>query len=353
MIFKRVFIVFVFSLIEVFVISSSHLPDEVTLELDKKEKVKIARLEKDFENAFVEVKDAISFYESIKYNPDPTMKSYNESQKYRALVMLRRASRTFARHTEKTFDVYIEVVDGFWNNHSDKFNYGKKIYEAMEYTQKAKALYKKSVEYRNIIEEQNDFLSCLRLHFEALESEYFAMRYACRAARHFQDFPIEYDYRWNNDYPYTNYVAKQNGEPEESVFDPEKKKETELVRIEKPMDTVEIEKPKPIKVTVFDTVRETYFMKDTIEISYDIVFMVQIAASFEPIAEKEIKELYDGPFEVKEILEKEWYKYQIGPFRSYHEAQAVLEKVNLEEAFIPAYNFGDRFSTADARKLFP
>ena len=66
-----------------------------------------------------------------------------------------------------------------------------------------------------------------------------------------------------------------------------------------------------------------------------------------------IRQIYKGNKEVKEIREDEWYKYQIGNYKSFAVAQTQLEEANVARAFIVAYLEGKKINVKEARKLAP
>lgn len=73
----------------------------------------------------------------------------------------------------------------------------------------------------------------------------------------------------------------------------------------------------------------------------DIVFVVQVAASREPMDESSLKKIYNGNLSIKLREEDNWYKYQIGHTNSYLEIKEVKNNVDVKGAFIAAYE-GER-----------
>lgn len=63
-------------------------------------------------------------------------------------------------------------------------------------------------------------------------------------------------------------------------------------------------------------------------------YRVQIAADKKPLSQGTLRKLYDGQKDIERIMEGEWYKYSIGDFSSFEQAEAFKKSLNLEDAFI-------------------
>lgn len=75
------------------------------------------------------------------------------------------------------------------------------------------------------------------------------------------------------------------------------------------------------------------------------VFRLQIAASRSPLSESEIRHKYQGDKEVFMFEEEGWYKYAIGEYTSYFEANHDRKQCGVPDAFIAAYDEGDHKMT--------
>ncbi|MBN1949556.1 MAG: OmpA family protein [Bacteroidales bacterium] len=82
-----------------------------------------------------------------------------------------------------------------------------------------------------------------------------------------------------------------------------------------------------------------------------IVFRVQIAASRSKISDSELKKLYTGDQDVFMFEEDNWYKYAIGEFNSYYEANQFRRKSGAKSSFIAAYDKGIKMNLMSAIKL--
>lgn len=73
-----------------------------------------------------------------------------------------------------------------------------------------------------------------------------------------------------------------------------------------------------------------------------VLYVVQLAASKDPMPDSELKELYKGSLEVREWTEDGWYKYQIVAGAEYVEARKIKKEVTIKGSFIAAYHNGKR-----------
>jgi hypothetical protein len=155
---------------------------------------------------------------------------------------------------------------------------------------------------------------------EANELEKEAIRDQGRALQIYSDYPVEYNYDWENDISveevYEIYKNPAVNEPPEDIYatvDPNKK-----------VDPVLME---------------------------EIIFKVQIAAHTVPLTEEYLRTIYKGGMPIDMIYEDEWYKYSIGRFTSFDEATKVLEGCKVRKAFIVAYQGGKKLTIKEAIDL--
>jgi hypothetical protein len=151
---------------------------------------------------------------------------------------------------------------------------------------------------------------------EAFELEKLAIRDKGRALQIYQDFPVEYNYGWDNDVTAEELARFFNNPvinlPPEEVFkkvSPEKKKEPE---------------------------------------GGPIVFRVQIAAHTAPLKQDYIRTFYTGKDSVMEFREGSWFKYQIGSFDTYQEADKLRIACRVPRAFVVAYQDGKKLTIKEA-----
>jgi len=194
-------------------------------------------------------------------------------------------------------------------------HYASGTNKAKYYEIKGSNTLEKSVRIRNIILQANkaEWLQ-YKMH-EAIELEKLAVRDVGRALQIYQDFPVEYNYGWENDVT-----------PEQlAIFfnNPSVKLPPEDAFLKKPVDV-------------------------TIAPEEKIIFRVQIAAHTVPLETDYIRTFYTGTDTIKQVLEGKWYKYQIGSFDSFESADSMQKSCRVPRAFIVAYQNNKRLSIKEA-----
>jgi hypothetical protein len=66
------------------------------------------------------------------------------------------------------------------------------------------------------------------------------------------------------------------------------------------------------------------------------------------ISAKELENIYNGTMPVQELREEGWFKYTIGHYKTWDEAEKLLNQVKVARAFIVAYKNGKRVPLKDA-----
>ncbi|GEM_PF-4506237 len=89
-------------------------------------------------------------------------------------------------------------------------------------------------------------------------------------------------------------------------------------------------------VVVYDTIR--------IEQSSDdlVVYKIQIAASKVPLSVEKLKKIYSENHLIQYELDNGWYKYSVGFFSYYKDAQEFKTRIGVPGAFIIAYKNGKK-----------
>jgi hypothetical protein len=82
-----------------------------------------------------------------------------------------------------------------------------------------------------------------------------------------------------------------------------------------------------------------------------LVFRVQIAASQKPISPGELNNIYSGPEDIVLHHEAGWYRYTIGRYPTYYQADSLRQAIQPQEAFVVAYRYGERISIEKAMGL--
>lgn len=77
------------------------------------------------------------------------------------------------------------------------------------------------------------------------------------------------------------------------------------------------------------------------------VFRVQIAASQKPFSPLSLDSIYSGMKDILLIRENGWYRYTIGQCPTYHHADSLRKYVNIDDAFVVAYQKNQRLDASN------
>lgn len=241
--------------------------------------------------------------------------SYNE-----ALKKLFESSELSGEAYGIAFSVLREKSEDFWQRMTKENHRAAGMDKARYYESSALKTYNRSVLRRNQALESDRFEYSLEIIEDAVELEKLAIRNQGRAVQICQDFPVEYDYKWEDD-PTLE----------------------EIVQIMK--DPIVHEPPKDIFATVDEkTEVDSSLFKE-------IIFKVQIAAHTKPLSEDYLNLLYKGNLPIDMIFEEDWYKYSIGRYNNFEEADSTRSKTDINKAFVVAYREGKKISTQEARRI--
>lgn len=126
-------------------------------------------------------------------------------------------------------------------------------------------------------------------------------------------------------------------------------------------DLTTVSQSEPVVTTAVDTVLQTKTPEvgTTDEIgrvtkavsvpddSYDIIYKVQVAANRAPLSQHALRKMYMGNKGVDMIVENGWYKYAVGDFETFAEADKFKNSSGLNEAFVVAYKRSKQFSRVE------
>ncbi len=90
--------------------------------------------------------------------------------------------------------------------------------------------------------------------------------------------------------------------------------------------------------------------KQTTSTIKGLIFKVQVAASRNKLSDAYLKEIYNGNETIDILIEDNWYKYSLGKFNKYDQALDLKNQINVNGAFIVAYQNGVKVSLYDAKK---
>ena len=83
-----------------------------------------------------------------------------------------------------------------------------------------------------------------------------------------------------------------------------------------------------------------------------MVFRVQIAADKKPLSQGTLRKLYSGgKKEITRVVENGWYKYSIGDFSTFKQANQFRADLNVNDAFIVAYKDGEKLSPGQMQRV--
>jgi hypothetical protein len=213
------------------------------------------------------------------------------------------------------YAVFSDNCDKFIGLNKKMNHYASGTNKAKYYEIKGANTIEKSIRIRNIILQANkaEWLQ-YKMH-EAIELEKLAVRDVGRALQIYQDFPVEYNYGWDNDVTPEQLAMFFNN--------PSVKLPPEDAFIKKPVDI-------------------------TITPEEKIIFRVQIAAHTVPLERDYIRTFYTGNDSIMQVLEGKWYKYQIGSFDSFESADSMQRACRVPRAFIVAYQNNKKLSIKEA-----
>jgi len=237
-----------------------------------------------------------------------------------ALKKLFESSETYKEAYNMAFSVLKEKGDAFWKK-MDRTNHRAAGMDKAKYYESSalKNLHRSLIRRQQALESDR-FEYTLGIMKDALNLEKLAVRDQGRSLQICTDYPVEYDYGWEDD-----------------------KSLEEIVAILK--DPNVHEPPTDIFATVDkEAVVDSVLMKE-------VIFKVQIAAHTQPLSEEYLNTVYKGTIKLDMIFEEDWYKYSIGRYKSFDEAEATRIESNIKKAFVVAYQEGKKISTQEAIEL--
>jgi hypothetical protein len=269
-------------------------------------------------NAYEMEKDAINFIETLAEN-DKLKASTQEYKK--AVKKLIEASEVYREGFMILYTVYQENCLKFQETQRKINHYAAGVNKAKFYERKAEKAYERALSIRDLLAQMEKWDLIQYKMAEALELEKLSIRDRGRSLQIYQDFPVEYDYAWEDD------VSQE--QVDAAFKDP---------AISRPQDDLFVQsKTANPKQNSEKTVQDP------------IVFYVQIAAHTVPMSNEYIHEhIYAGNYKIREIYDGVWYKYSIGEFDNFNEAKSLLISSRVTKAFIVAYQNGNKLTIKEA-----
>jgi hypothetical protein len=240
----------------------------------------------------------------------------------KAVKRLVQASESYREGFMILYTVFQENSIKFKDTQRKINHYAAGVNKAKFYERKASKAYSRALSIRDLLLEMEKFDLIQYKMAEALELEKLSIRDRGRALQIYQDFPVEYDYGWEDDVTeeQVNAAFKDPAisRPPDDLFVQAKKAAVTEDAPEKPAEA-------------------------------PIVFHVQIAAHTVKMSDEYIEEhIYQGSEPVTEIFEDNWYKYIIGRYDNFNDAKELLIASRVRKAFVVAYQGGKRLTIKQA-----
>lgn len=285
---------------------------ELNIKLDVIDEKRLEKGVESLNEALSVETEALRIFDNV--NDDE--KALGISSDYNKVInKLVQASELYKQGHGLIFNVFNEDCGKFTDVMRKMNHYASGMNKAKYYEIKGESTLEKSIRIRNVIHEANKAEWIQYKMHEALELEKLAIRDVGRALQVYQDFPVEYNYGWDNDVT-PEQLAKFFDNP--SVKLPPEDAFTK----------------KPVEVAIAPEEK--------------IIFRVQIAAHTVQLAKDYIRTFYTGKDTVQEVHEGKWYKYQIGTLENYESADSLQRTCRVPRAFVVAYQNNRRLTIKEA-----
>lgn len=331
-----------FPVSQLFTQSISDYQEGLALEIDGWDMRKMEKAVEDVIEGLQEAEEVHRMYEELS---EEEKNRWRSSGHKKVLRNMGKASEDVREGHNTIYEIYRSYCEEFWETIREEGQYAAGMNKARYYERMAKKHMTSARRNRDYVLSSDNYDRAVNKFEKAMEQEKLAIRDRGRALQIYQDFPVEYDYGWEDDVD-AETVARLFSD--KYVVEPETEEQgrTDTVVI-KQVDTVfiaqqEQEDTNPIP----DSIAE----QENLKWMPDVIFKVQIAAHTEPISDKEIRQIYDGTERVNVVYEDNWYKYQIGSYDDYTEARRVLNQTNVEKAFVVPYLDGKKLTIEEALK---
>ena len=234
-----------------------------------------------------------------------------------ALKHLFESSEKFKEGNNLVFSVFKDKNSVFWHKMDKNNHHASGMDKAKYYEGTALKTLNRSLIRRQQVLESDRYDYSLGIMKDALNLEKLAVRDQGRSMQICSDYPVEYNYGWENDLSLEQIVAIMKDpivhEPPADIF-------------------ATVDQNAPVDSSLFK----------------EIIFKVQIAAHTMPLSEDYLNTVYKGDLKIDMIYEEEWYKYSIGRYKTFDDAEATRRDCKIKKAFVVAYQEGKKISTQEA-----
>jgi hypothetical protein len=286
----------------------------LNINFDASEMKKLQKAEKLISDADALLQNAKNQFGTLS---ELAIKQRFSSEYVSALKMLFESSEMSKDAYNIAFGVLRQKSESFWLKMSRENHHAAGMDKARYYESSALKTLNASIIRRNQALESDRFEYSLEIMEDAVELEKLALRDQGRAVQICLDFPVEYDYKWDDD-PTLEEIVKLTQDP--IVHEPPK--------------------------DIFATVDEKAPIDSTL--LKEIIFKVQIAAHTKTLTNEYLNLIYKGSLPVDMIFEDEWYKYSIGRYKTFEEAEATRADCDIKKAFVVAYREGKKIPAQEA-----
>jgi hypothetical protein len=287
---------------------------ELNIKFQGGEEKKIERAVEILNEADALLEKAVKEFEELT---DVEKKERVSSAYQTILKHLFESSEKFKEGNNAVFSVFKDKNSIFWHK-MDKTNHrASGMDKAKYYEGTATKTLNRSLIRRQQVLESDRFEYSLGIMKDALNLEKLAVRDQGRSMQICSDYPVEYNYGWENDLTLEQIVAIMKDpivhEPPADIF-------------------ATVDQGTPVDSSLFK----------------EIIFKVQIAAHTMPLSDDYLNAVYKGALKVDMIYEDDWYKYSIGRYKTFDEAEATRIECKIKKAFVVAYQEGKKISTQEA-----
>ena len=238
----------------------------------------------------------------------------------KAFDKLMEASNTYHLGHMMIYDLFKEKCGEFWDKMKKVQHYAAGVEKGKYYEGQARKNLAFAKQRRDQALINEKFTYALIRMKEAFELEETTIQDEGRALQVYVDYPVEYNYGWEGDITLEE-IAELFKNP----------------AIKEPPDDI------------FATVDTT--IKVEPKLMEEITFKVQIAAHTVPLTEEYLRTIYKGTMKIDMIYEEGWYKYSIGRYKTFDEANTTLTSCNVRKAFIVAYQGRKKLTIKEAVEL--
>jgi len=87
------------------------------------------------------------------------------------------------------------------------------------------------------------------------------------------------------------------------------------------------------------------------DVNEGLCYRLQICADKKPWSKRKLQRLYKGTLQIDERQSDGYYKYWIGCYRTYNEAQEAEQSLGIKECFIVCFNNGNQIHVTEAQEI--